>query len=108
MFKSRTVDEEGYYELEFNSQGFHLTKISHEEVKSLPIQYWVYMSPGQYVEGDDINTWRKRPFIWDLIEAKSFKEDKPEQTVQQHVCKFEEYHGLFEVNKVCTICGKNE
>jgi len=94
IFMSRTVSEEGFYQVDFNTLGIFLTKISKEETNEIPYTHWVYMVPFQYIEGNNINSWCKK--------QSSDLSIKIEPT---HTCNFTEYQGLFETGKFCS-CGK--
>ncbi len=99
---SRTVSEDGYYEIEFNSLGIHLTQITKDEINEIPFSHWVYMNKGQRIEGSDINNYKKIP-VQCILEDEQLSLD-----LNVHVCQYKEYHGLIETGKFCVICGTKQ
>lgn len=113
--KSLEVSQDGYYQIDFNPQGVFLTKLEPEEINYLPMNFWAYMNVGQYIDGTDSNNWQKKPLFYtddtlkSLYAIDSVKYDRwkkqEEMPPTTHKCQKAEYHGLFETDLYCKVCG---
>lgn len=125
IFRSRAVSEDGYYQIDFNTFGISLTKITLADTLLLPMSHWVYLLINQYIEGSDYHNYNKRMdvgglqqptglYSWEIayksvpiVIPDSFKLewDSPKQ---EHKCKFVPYVGLIESFNHCESCGKKQ
>lgn len=122
IYRSRTVIEDAFYQVDFTTFGIQLTKLTSEETMLLPLTHWVYLYENMYLEGSDYNNYVKR---MDVVNQQLTMPILPQGIVMNngndqlftdydanpttiHTCKYVPYMGLNESFNYCFECGKKQ